>query len=241
MKKLFVLLFLILMVIPAYAADEDTVYIADIETWVEDLLGGTGTSSIWTSTVIRSQVRLNCREHATLISIPAEDTILSVNDQTDYALNSDFLTIRGVLRLSEGRKKMMRQKAIDEKTPFLKGLGEEPIDANEPRYYAVKGGKIQMLVIDPPEADAGTDTFIVSYNAYATKLVGADSLTNIPYAGIAVVVYGTYLNLLMMNRELTSVQLMIPFVEKRYTTLFNAVKAQEQSSSDYDPKARPSQ
>lgn len=241
MKKLFILLFLILTVIPAYAADEDTVYIADIETQVQDLLGGTNTSSIWTSTIIRSQINLNCREYATLIGIPTEDTILSVNDTTGYDLNSDFLSIRGVLRLSEGRKKMMRQKGIGEMVPFRKGLGEEPIDANEPKYYAIIGGKIQRFVIDPPESDASIDTFIVSYNAYATTLAGADSMTNIPYGGKPLIVYGTYLNMLFMNRESVAVQNLIPFVEKKYGTLFNAIKAQEQSSIDYNPKARSSQ
>lgn len=238
MKKLFVLLFLILMTIPAYAADEDTVYIADIETWIQDLLGGTGTSSIWTSTIIRSQINLKCREYATLIGIPAKDTILSVNDSTEYTLNTDFWTVRGVVRMVEGRKKMMRQKGINEIRPYIKGLGEEKIDANEPKYYAVEG---QRLVIDPPESDAGTDTFIVSYNAYATTLAGADSMTNIPYGGIPVIVYGTYLNLLMMNRENAGVQYMMPYEEKKYATLFNAIQKQEQSSIDFDPKARPAQ
>lgn len=238
MKKLFVLLFLILIVIPVYAADEDTVYIADIETWVQDLLGGTSTNSIWTSTIIRSQINLNCREYATLIGISARDTILSVNNQTDYTLNTDFWTVRGIVRLSQGRKKMMRQKGLNEIRSDIKGLGEENIQTDEPRYYAVDG---QILIIDPPEAVATTDTFIVTYNAYATTLAGADSMTNIRYGGIPVVVYGTYLNLLMMNRENAGVQFMIPFVQQKYQTLFAAIRAQEQSSSDYDPNARPAQ
>lgn len=234
MKKILILLVLVLMVIPAYGADADTVYIADIETWVTDLLNGT--NATWTSAVIRSQINLACREYATLIGISKEDTILTVNSQTDYALNTDFWTVRGVLKLATGRKKMLRRKGIDDSSPANKGMGEEDIDANLIQYYAIKDG--QTLIIDPPETDAGTDTLIVTYNVYATNLVGADSMTNIRYGGIPVIVYGTVLNCMIRNREDAFVQVMLPIVQAKYQTVFNAVKAQETSSFDYDPKAK---
>ena len=104
------------------------------------MLGGTGTSSIWTSAIIRSQINLNCREYATLIGIPTQDTIFTIDDTTGYNLNTDFLSIRGVVRLSEGRKKMMRQKGIGEMAPFQYGLGEEYIDADQPIFFAIAGG-----------------------------------------------------------------------------------------------------
>lgn len=235
MKKILILLVLVLMAIPAYGADEDTVYIADIETWVVDLLNGI--TDMWTSTVIRSQINLIQREYATLIGITKEDTILTVNGQTNYALNSDFWTIRGVLKLSGGRTKLMRQKGISVNAPQAKGLGEESIDTNKPKYYAIKDG--QTIIIDPPESGAATDTIIVTYNAYATELAGADSMTNVPYGGIPVIVYGTVLNLMVRNREDAFVQIMLPVVQAKYQTVFNAVKAQENTSFDFDPATKP--
>lgn len=235
MKKILTLLLLMLLAIPVYSADQDTVYIADIETWVVDLLNGI--TDMWTSTVIRSQINLAQREYATLIGITKEDTILTVNGQTNYALNSDFWSIRGVLKLSSGRTKLMRQKGISVSAPQTKGLGEESIDTNKPKYYAIKDG--QTIIIDPPESGAATDTIIITYNVYATELAGADSMTNVPYGGIPVIVYGTVLNLMIRNREDAFVQIMLPVVQAKYQTIFNAVKAQESSSFDYDPATKP--
>ena len=82
---------------------------------------------------------------------------------------------------------------------------------------------------------------IITYNTYETELTGDSTITNIRYGGIPVVVYGTVLNCMIRNREDAFVQLIMPVVQAKYQIVFNAVKSQETSSFDYDPKARPSQ
>ncbi len=235
MKQILTLLLLMLLAIPVYSADQDTVYRIDIQTFVYDKLGGE--SSVWPASVVQSEINFNCREYATFIGISKEDTILTVNGLTDYTLNTDFWTVRGVVKLSDGRKKMLRRKGIDETAPHTKGFGEETITANKIRYYGIKDG--QTIMIDPPESAATTDTIIISYNTYATELTGDSTITNIRYGGIPVVVWGTVLNCMIRNREDAFVQIVLPTVKEKYQMIFNATKEQERSSVNYDPSAKP--
>jgi hypothetical protein len=258
MKKILIALLLCVMTSFAYGNSADTVYAVDMQTLVKDMLGGTNTGNLYTTAMIRSQLNLNCREYASIIGIPAEDTIVTLADSTDYTLNSDFWTIKGVVKLHDGRKKMIRQKGVAEKSPYTKGIGEEEVDVNTVLYYTIKSGldtitsmsrdvdttlinadAIYRLTLDRVSSVAGADTLIVSYNAQASELLGDSSITNIPYGGVPVVVYGTVLNCMIMNRENAFVQFLLPIVEKKYTQVFNALKSQEASSFDYDPSKKP--
>lgn len=244
MKKLLTLLLVLILGVPAYAADADTTTLTEIRTQVKEILGIGGSSSFggWTNTVINSMINLNCREYATLIGIPKEDTIITAYQQTDYILGkagadstyssasaSDFWTVRGVVRISNGRKMTLRQKGINETSPGLQGIGESSVDT-WPLYYVIKN---QTITFDP--VVTGKDTIIVTYNAYATNLTADATATNIRYGGIPVVIWGTVLNCMIINREDNFVAAMIPLVEKKYQAVFSTIKAQEQSSRDYDP------
>lgn len=238
MKKILILLVLVLMTIPAYGADADTVYRINIENQIFNKLGGA--SSMWPASAVHFEIELNLREYATFVGIPKEDTILSVNGQTDYALNSDFISIRGVLKLSGGRKKMLRRKGADETSPVMKGIGEEQITVNQIQYYAIKPLKgSSVIIFDPPENDAGTDTIIITYNAYAAKLTGDSTITDVPYGGIPVIIWGSTLNLMIRNRENTFVQLMLPTVAAKYGQVAGSLTSQEKSSFNYDPATKP--
>jgi hypothetical protein len=246
MKKLLILMALVCgLYAPAQALDADTVSLADIRTWVRDILGSGDAGGLWTNTVLNSQINLNCREYATIVGIPKEDTILTAVGTTTYDLGyanygvscdscySDFWTVRGVLILENGRVKALKPKAIIEYSPAKKAIGEENVD-QKPVYFAIKR---QQIIIDPPSADSG-DTLIVTYNAYATVLDSDTVVTNIPYGGIPAIVWGTVLNAMVINRESNFCQLMIPVVQGKYSAVFNAVKAQETNSSDYDPSIK---
>jgi hypothetical protein len=234
MKKFLVILLLFLMITPAWSADADTTRLVNIRTWVRDLLGTTNANGRWTDGVINSQINLACREYATMIGIGKEDTITTTNGTTDYALNTDFWTIKGVVKLSGGRKVALRPKWIMSLRPNEKAIGEEAVD-NHPAYFVIKN---QTITLDPAETETTADTLIITYKAYATKLTGDSTISNIRYGGIPVVVYKTLLNCMIANREDQFCQLMIPFIEKEYATIFASVKEQEQSASNFDPNAK---
>lgn len=234
MKKIIVLVALLLSV-NVYADDADTATQRELRTLVRDFLGGESTDSKWPDANIDRQVNLGGQEYALLVGIPKLDTIVTTSGGTEYALNSDFLRIRGVAIYNENSDN--REKALQYRSPRVlgsatKALGEDDDDTH-PKYYTVTGGETnagKFLKIDPPEEESDRDTLIIYYFAQANELGGADTLTNIPYEGIPMVVYAAVRNCLIKNREYPN----LPILQTMYDAS-RAVLIQEQSDMEYEP------
>lgn len=236
MRKMF---FVIVMLLAGtvIAADQDTTTQREIRTLVRDLLGGVSTSSTWPDATIDRLVNLAGREYSLLVGISKKDTIVTTSGTKEYALNSDFLRIRGVgiYNISEDK----RETALLYRAPRVMGatskaLGEDD-DHSHPTYYTISGGETnegKYLIVDPPEEEADRDTLIIYYFAQAIELgnVAADTITNIPYEGIPMVVYAAVRSCLIKNREYPG----LPFLDKMYD-MNRALLIQENSDLEFNP------
>lgn len=234
MKKILILLIL-LLAMNTYADDQDTTTQRDFRTLVRDFLGGVSTNSKWPDANIDRQVNLGCNEYALLVGIGKIDTIITTSGATEYALNSDFLRVRGAAIYNlDGNK---REKALLYRSPRsigsdVKAYGEDDDDSH-PKYYTVTGGGTnagKFLKIDPPEEESDRDTLVIYYFAQANELTATDSLTNIPYEGKMMVVFAAVRNLLIKNREYPA----LPILGEAYNAS-RAVLIQEKSDMEYAP------
>lgn len=239
MKKILVIISLFLTA-NLFAADQDTTTQRGLRTLVRDILGGVSTSSTWPDATIDRLVNLSGREYALLVGISRRDTIVTTSGVKEYALNSDFLRIRGVTIYNISDDK--RETALLYRAPRVMGAAAkaygEDDDHPHPKYYTVAGagqdtlnaGK--YLIVDPPEEEDDRDTLVVYYFAQAIELgkVAADTITNIPYEGIPLVVQATVKYCLIKNREYPA----LPSLDKMYD-MNRAILIQENSDMEYNP------
>lgn len=235
MKKLMILMVIILMSVSVYAADQDTTTQREIRQLVRDHLGGVSSSSMWPDPVIDRLVNLAQREYALLVGISKKDTIVTTSGGKEYALNSDFLRVRGVAiyNVEDGkRERALLYRAPRSMGSQLKAYGEDD-DQDHPMFYTISGGepnKGKYLIVDPPEEEDDRDTLVVYYYAQAVELggVAADTITNVPYEGIPMVVYSAVRALLIRNREYPG----LPFLDKAYE-VNRSLLIEEQSDMEY--------
>lgn len=235
MKKLMIFMVIILMSVSVYADDQDTTTQREIRQLVKDYLGGVSSSSMWPDPLIDRLVNLAQREYALLVGISKKDTIVTTTGTKEYALNSDFLRIRGASIYNvEGDK---RERALLYRSPRsmgsqVKAYGEDD-DQDHPMFYTISGGELnegKYLIIDPPEEEDDRDTLIIYYYAQAIELgrVAADTITNVPYEGIPMVVYSAVRGCLIRNREYPA----LPFLDKAYE-VNRILLIEEQSDMEY--------
>lgn len=235
MRKLMILMIVILMTGSVYSADQDTTTQREIRQFVRDLLGGVSSGSMYPDPVIDRMVNLGQREWALLIGISKKDTIVTTSGTKEYSLNSDFLRIRGVSIYNiedDKREKALMYRSPRSMTSAVKAMGEDD-DQDHPAFYTISGGELnegKYLIIDPPEEEDDRDTLIIYYYAQAIELggVAADTITNIPYEGIPMVVYSAVRACLIRNREYPALQ----FLDKLYDTN-RALLIEEQSDMEY--------
>lgn len=235
MRKLIFLMILVLMAGSAYADDQDTTTQREIRQLVRDHLGGVSSSSMWPDAVIDRLVNLAQREYALLVGISKKDTIVTTSGTKEYSLNSDFLKIRGVAIYNVEDDK--REKALQYRSPRsigsdVKAIGEDD-DHDHPAYYTISGGELNKgsyLILDPPEEEDDRDTIVVYYYAQAIELggVAADTITNVAYEGIPMVVYSAVRACLIRNREYPA----LPFLDKSYDTN-RSILINERSDMEY--------
>lgn len=238
MKKILILVVLLLMAGTAYADDQDTTTQRELRTFVRDHLGGVSSGSMYPDAIIDRMVNLGQREYALLVGISKKDTIVTTSGTKEYALNSDFLRVRGVAIYNVENDK--REKALLYRSPRsigskVKAYGEDD-DQDHPMFYTISGGDLnagKYLIIDPPEEEDDRDTLIVYYFAQAIELGGvvADTISNVPYEGIPMVVYSAVRGCLIRNREFPA----LPFLDKAYETN-RALLIEEQSDMEYSPE-----
>jgi len=242
MKKILAVLLLLLIPTIVYSADQDTVTQRDLRGYVRNYLGGNATSSFWTDDIVDDFVNLACREYAMLGGIQKIDTITTTNAVRQYALNSDFLRVLGVTRYipSTKREQTLKFRAMRSVDNLHKAYGQDD-DQDYSFYYSIVGGgdshSGSYLMLDPTEEETTTDSIFVYYNAQATWLgnVAADTITNIPYSAIPLVVLSATRSCMIMNREDQSIGVVLPIVNSMYQAYFELL-VKQQSDLDYNPE-----
>lgn len=241
MRKILATLLLLLIPTIVYSADQDTVTQRDLRGYVRNYLGGNATSSFWTDNIVDDFVNLACREYAMLGGIQKIDTLITVNAERQYALESDFLRVLGVTRYipATKREQSLKFRAMRESDKQRKPFGQDD-DQDHSFYYSVTGSDDNngsILLLDPAEEESTDDSIFVYYNAQAVWLgnVAADTITNIPYSAVPLVVLSAVRSCMIMNREDQSIGTVLPIINSMYQAYFELL-VKQQSDLDYNPE-----
>jgi hypothetical protein len=223
---------------PSLSVATDSVYLFQIRNGVRNLLGSSATANIWTDQIVDMEINASCRKFAMLQGIEVEDTVLTSQGLTDYALPNNVIDINSVFRLADGRKAGLRIRESKVSNPAEKKMGDDNATSTDhPKYYRFcHVGNSNLIRIDPPELNGITDTIIVDYAAYATNLTSDSTMTNIPYAGIELIIWDAYKRCLMMNRD-PLLPVVIVEVKDLYQTYF-VLEINKKSEPEYDPQWR---
>ncbi len=230
MKKLILSLLAVLMMSGfAVSADQDSVYTADMTAWMRTLLYDEA-GNTYTDAVCLRLLNLNIRKFSPFVNIGGIDTILITDETVEYALDSDFISTDKVLirRAGDGRDRALDYRALRRGDPSFKTLGEDAVSTH-PRYFNVfnNGNEGFYLKVDPPYTGSATDTVVVYYDAQSIILTAADTLTNIPYSAVSLIVYGAVLDGLIMDRDNPTAQIVMPYIDKQLGLIL--AKLQERS------------
>lgn len=129
-------------------------------------------------------------------AIEATDTVVSAVGTIEYALNTDFLRLKNIFKLTTYQDLKIiyslsfppAESWFEAKAGEIGGQGD-PQEKPEPRYASAFNDNV-YLYPTPQRADS----FVVTYYAIDRQLVSVDSITNIrPEFREAIVWYGAFL------------------------------------------------
>ena len=237
MKKIILAALAVLVLSPIVRA-QDTLYVADLKRYVTNFLDDEE-RGYWTDAILTDMLDLALIKYATLGFIPAQDTVITEDSVYHYALATNFIKVKGVSIIEDGRKKAMKYRALRSDDPALKTAGNSS-PPNRPAFYSISGdttgGYVQYyLDIDPPDLDGDTTTtytIIVDYCAKAQMITSDSMQVVLPYSAIPLIVYDVTQMCFIRDREHTASVNAGNATKDLYTNFYNLLLIEK---SEPDP------